>query len=230
MTSESMQLHTWAHFQNRAPGVFLANHTRLDFMLRKATRLARCMNRTLLNVGVGDGYLEDQAAGQNWDVYSLDPDPVATATLRQRGIEAATGSIDAMPFSDAQFDIVVTSEILEHLTDAQRQKGLAEVARTLKSGGHLIGSVPYREDLLMNTDVCPQCQHVFHRWGHTTAFDLDGLRKLLAEHLNVVTCRRTAFVEFKGRDLRGKFESLARLGAAKMGLGSVSIFFVVKKT
>ncbi len=229
MCSESSQLHTWSHFQNRATDVFRANHPRLDFMLRTAGKLARGENRSLLNVGVGDGYLEQRAAGQGWVACSLDPDPVATAKLRQQGIDASTGSIEEIPFPDAQFDIVVTSEVLEHLSENQRQHGLAEIGRTLKRGGYLIGSVPYREDLQMNTDVCPQCRHVFHRWGHTTAFDLDDVRRALSPELTVVSCRRTAFVEFKGRDLRGKFESLARLTAAKLGLGSVSIFFVARK-
>ena len=229
MTAESSQLHTWSHFQNRAPEVFRANHPRLDFLLRAAGRLAKRPDRSLLNVGVGDGYLERRASELGWHVHSLDPDPVATARLRQQGIEAETGSIEAVPFPDGQFDVVVTSEILEHLTPEQRRKGLGEIERTLKRGGHLIGSVPYCEDLQMNTDVCPQCRHVFHRWGHTTAFNLEDIRMLVAAHLTVVSCRRTAFVEFKGRGLRRKFESLARLAAAKLGLGSVSIFFVGKK-
>jgi 2-polyprenyl-3-methyl-5-hydroxy-6-metoxy-1,4-benzoquinol methylase len=229
MTAESSQLHTWSHFQNRAPEVFRANHPRLDFMLRTAGRLTPAPDRRLLNVGVGDGYLEDQALKAGWSVHALDPDAVATAKLRQRGIEAATGSIESMPFADGQFEIVVTSEVLEHLTSEEREKGLTEIARSLKSGGHLIGSVPYREDLQMNTDVCPRCRHVFHRWGHTTSFDLGDVRRMLAAHLTLVSCRRTAFVEFKGRDLRGKFESLARLTAAKLGLGSVNIFFVARK-
>jgi SAM-dependent methyltransferase len=229
MSTESFQLNTWSHFQNQAPEVFRANHPRLDYMLRLARRLTRAPRPSILNIGVGDGYLERQAKALGWDVHALDPDSQATSQLCQQGIHAVAGSIETMPFAGNLFDVVVTSEILEHLTETQRDKGLFEIARALKPGGHLIGSVPYREDMQMNTDVCPNCRHVFHRWGHTTAFDPDDVKAALSKHFSVQVCRRTTFVKFKGLALRQKVESLARLTAAKFGLGTLSILFVARK-
>ena len=228
MTGEPSQLHTWSHFQNRATEVFRANHPRLRFLLRTARRLVGGDGGTLLDVGVGDGYLELLAQDRGWKVRAIDPDAPAVDRLRQQGIDAVAGSIAALPFASEEFDVVITSEVLEHLTSNERQRGLAEVARVLKPGGYLIGSVPYREDLQMNTDVCPNCQHVFHRWGHTTSFDLDDVRKLLSTHFTVTTCRQTAFVEFTG-PWRARFVSMARLAGAKLGMGSPSIFFVARK-
>jgi SAM-dependent methyltransferase len=228
MTSEPSQLHTWSHFQNRATEVFRANHPRLRFMLRTARRLVGRSGGALLDVGVGDGYLERMAQEQGWKARAIDPDALAVDKLRQQGIEAVAGSIAALPFANAEFDVVITSEVLEHLTADDRERGLAEVARVLKPGGYLIGSVPYCEDLQMNTDVCPNCQHVFHRWGHTTSFDLNDVRTLLSTHFAVTICRQTAFVEFTG-PWRAKLVSLARLAGAKLGMGSPSIFFVARK-
>jgi 2-polyprenyl-3-methyl-5-hydroxy-6-metoxy-1,4-benzoquinol methylase len=228
MSGEPSQLHTWSHFQNEATEVFRANHPRLRYLLRTARGHFGPSGGTLLDVGVGDGYLEVTAREQGWQVRAIDPDPLTVDKLRHQGIDAVAGTIAALPFADATFDVTITSEVLEHLTAQDRAQGMAEIARTLKVGGTLIGSVPYREDLQMNTDVCPNCRHVFHRWGHTTSFDLEDVRTLLSTHFAVTTCRRTAFVEFTG-PWRGKLVSLARLAGAKLGMGSPSIFFVGRK-
>jgi SAM-dependent methyltransferase len=231
MSLEPSQLHTWSYFQNQAAEVFQAAHPRLEFILRAARRLARVSNPCLLNVGVGDGYLEKMACSLGWSVHSLDPDAEAANKLADQGIEATTGSIDAMPFPDSRFDFVVTSEVLEHLTEEQRQKGISEIKRTLKSGGYLIGTVPYQEDLRLGVDVCPKCRHVFHRWGHTTAFGLATVRDMVSPYLEVVSCRPTAFVDFRSRSFSGKVKGIARLILANFGaaIAVPTVFFVAKK-
>jgi len=48
--------------------------------------------------------------------------------------------IDRLPFADGFFDLIVCSEVLEHIADHRR--AVAEVVRILKPGGHLVVSVP----------------------------------------------------------------------------------------
>ena len=114
---------------------------------------------------------------------------------------------------------MVAAEILEHLTEPHRRAGLAEIRRTLKPGGYLIGTVPCEEDLDSNIAVCPHCRQVFHRWGHTTSFDLASLRGELAPYFGDISCRRTAFVEFQNRSFAGKLKGLARLATGQMWSG-----------
>ena len=59
------------------------------------------------------------------------------------------------------------------------ERGLAEVARVQIPGAHLIGTVPFRQDLSANIVVCPDCGEAFHRWGHRRSFDKDDLRLAL---------------------------------------------------
>lgn len=230
--SQSSQQHIWSHFQNDpATHAFEASHARHAAIVRKIRRLAGSSKPAVLNIGVGDGNLEIAVQALGYASYSLDPDAEAIGRIRQRGIDARAGFIEQIPFDDSQFDFVVAAEILEHLTEPQRQAGLAEIRRTLKPGGYLIGTVPCEEDLDSNIAVCPHCRQVFHRWGHTTSFDLASLRGELAPYFGEISCRRTAFVEFRNRSLSGKLKSLARLVMAKCGaaIAMPSIFFVARK-
>ena len=141
------------------------------------------------------------------------------------------GSIARLPFTDATFNFVVASEVLEHLTDIERRPGIAEVHRVLKTNGWFLGTVPYRENLIDNYVFCPHCGNAFHRWGHQSAFDLDSLRRELSASLTVVELRRMAFVRFWERPLTGKIKSLARLVLAKYGcaIAVPSIYFAAQK-
>ena len=53
------------------------------------------------------------------------------------------GDIEQLPFSDAVFDRVLLTEVLEHLVDDRR--GLAELYRVLRPGGLLAISVPHAD-------------------------------------------------------------------------------------
>ncbi len=233
MTDENATLHDpiWNYFQNRDQSVFDGSHARLDHLVRAVGRLVKTSRPTVLNIGIGDGHLERTAQSRGWIVHALDPSSESVAALVAAGIAAQTGRIEAMPFSDGQFDCVVASEVFEHLTDSQRARGLEEIQRVLKPGGYLLGTVPYQEVLENNLAICPKCQQVFHRWGHTTSFDLAKMRGELAPYFDPITCTRTAFVQFAGRGLGGKMKSLARLVLGKCGasIAVANILFTGRK-
>jgi ubiquinone/menaquinone biosynthesis C-methylase UbiE len=54
----------------------------------------------------------------------------------------AGADITHLPFKETHFDIVLCAEVLEHIPD--HKKAIAECARVLKKGGHLVVSVPRR--------------------------------------------------------------------------------------
>lgn len=51
------------------------------------------------------------------------------------------GSVTALPFENGTFDLVLLSEVLEHIPDDTA--ALREIVRVLRPGGHLVISVPH---------------------------------------------------------------------------------------
>ncbi len=221
----------WQYFQNHGREAFSAAKPRLNYLVKEIARRTATRVPRVLNIGVGDGYFETTAHQRGWEIESLDPDETAIGRLREQGIRGHVGGIERLPFGDETFDFVAASEVLEHLADEQRRRGVREVARVLRRGGWFFGTVPYRERLEDNEAVCPRCGLVFHRWGHQRSFSPDDIRAELAPVFETVVVRRTAFVAFRGRSLRGKVKSLVRLVMARCGamVAMPTIYFAARR-
>lgn len=211
------QTRIWSHFQNAAPESFAASHPRLDWLVREVARRAGSTPPAVLNIGIGDGYFERQALARGWDIHALDPDAQAVARLAADGVNAQTGLVQHLPLPAQSVRFVVASEVLEHLTDNERQAGVAEIARVLEDGGWFLGTVPYREIMADQQVVCPCCGEVFHRWGHQRSFDEDAIREQLGPWFDLEAIGHTAFVPWRGRGLAGRVKSAVRLLLAKLG-------------
>ncbi len=185
-----------------------------------------------MNIGSGDGYFEVIVLEKGWKSYSLDPDEQTVQRLKNQGIEARQGFLERMPFQDEMFDVVVASEVLEHLSANSREKGLLKISRVLKKGAWLLGTTPYKEDLQANEILCPHCNTLFHRWGHRASFDLVDIRMELEAVFPRVSVRRRAFVSFLERSLWRRIQGLVRLGLAQCGaaIAIPRIYFEANKT
>lgn len=186
----------WEHFQTQDRRVFDLSYPRLRFLAERCRRGTR-----VLNIGVGSGDLERLLEQRGVQVYSLDPSTESIERLRtelKMGERARQGYGQEMPFDSTSFDKVIMTEVLEHLPTATLHATLDEVRRVLKSGGELMGTVPYREDLAASEVLCPTCRSQFHRWGHEQRFDALSMRALLTEHgLRVTQIHPRAFPDFR---------------------------------
>jgi len=127
----------------------------------------RFIGKKVLDVGAGSGAL-----------INLIPNAIGL-DLAPKHPKIIEGDISNMPFSDDSFDTIFATEILEHLDDETLNKGLDEIYRVLRGGGHLIITVPYKEDLRQNMVVCPKCGAKFHRVGHMQVFDEERMQEIL---------------------------------------------------
>jgi ubiquinone/menaquinone biosynthesis C-methylase UbiE len=89
-----------------------------------------------------------------------------------------SGSAYSLPFSDDSFDLVVCSEVLEHLHDYK--DAIKEINRVLKPGGQFLASVPAE----FPEKICWLLSEAYQNQpgGHLRIFKKNKLIKEVAEH------------------------------------------------
>lgn len=94
--------------------------------------LTRYARGRLLDVGSGRAPYRRYLSLQLESYTALDLEPAPEVDV--------VGSALALPFEEAQFDTIFSSQVLEHVTDPQLM--LRELARVVVVGGHVIVSAP----------------------------------------------------------------------------------------
>lgn len=95
-----------------------------------------------LDAGCGDGRHLVAVGGRAGRLTGLDISERILATAREaleaEGLEAdlRQGNLEALPFPDADFDVVLCTQVIEHLLAPER--GVTELARVLRPGGRLV--------------------------------------------------------------------------------------------
>lgn len=123
----------------------------------------------ILDVGVGLGrllsrFLELRRYGMDISFGYLDE-------AQAKGIEVCYALIEDMPYREQSFDIVVCTDVLEHVIDLNLS--CRKILQTLKPGGFLIARTPYREDLSRYASAdCP------YKYVHLRTFDVSIMRLL----------------------------------------------------
>lgn len=101
-----------------------------------------------LEIGAGDGFMAARLAEHGYRIVATDPSP-----RRPHYVEIKEACAESLPFPDAAFDFVYSSNVLEHIPDLTAV--LAEMRRVLKPGGMAVHSVPSTACSVMTTLTQP---------------------------------------------------------------------------
>jgi ubiquinone/menaquinone biosynthesis C-methylase UbiE len=170
--------------------------------VRAIGRLVRCHEKTVLEIGCGNGRLSRHLAPGTREYIALDPNPDSIDQARQAALGATfqVGSGESLGFKNERFDVVLFTLSLHHQNAAL---ALAEAFRVLKTSGEAIVLEP-----TPNSEV----QRLFHIYDDET-IRLVGTQEAMA---------RSQFREM-GREVflsEWKFDSLDELIAYDFGQGS----------
>ena len=128
----------YEEFQSRGKyDYFYGDHRRKNLYVELIGK-----GKTILEVGCRAGNLT-QFYHEGNQVVGVDVDRNALKEFEKRlGLTGHWVDVDSehLPFEDGQFDLVVFSEVMEHLRFPQ--KALEEIARVLGPDGRIVGSVP----------------------------------------------------------------------------------------
>lgn len=99
--------------------------------------------RKVLDAGCGTGWFSRRAVELGASVTSLDVgENLLNEVKKKCDTTRVVGDVTALKFKDGTFDVVVSSDVIEHTPDPA--KAVKEMARVLKKGGILALTVPNR--------------------------------------------------------------------------------------
>lgn len=113
-----------------------------DRRLALIRRHASLEGAHILDVGCGLGMYVRRLRDFSDQVYGVDVDKEKAAEASQELPNIQVASAEALPFLDGAFDIVLSHEVLEHVSDDRA--AVREAMRVLRPGGRLIAFTPNR--------------------------------------------------------------------------------------
>ena len=139
----------------------------------------------ILDAGCGTGGLLRRLA--RWfpsaQLRGIDIAPLAVRLARERtGSPIDEGSVTALPFENASFDVITSIDVLYHLEHPA--EALREYARCLRPGGLVIINVPAYRWLWSYHDTAVNSFHRFTRPELKTLFRDAGLQPIYATYWN----------------------------------------------
>jgi len=126
------------YYERSHPIVRWIERRRLETLRRFAA--ARPTDR-ILEVGVGGGHVLAKFPGMQRTGIDLSPTMLQRARRRLGDdVELLQGSADQLPFEDATFDVVLCTEVLEHVVEPARV--VRELMRVAAPGARVVVSIP----------------------------------------------------------------------------------------
>ncbi len=138
-----------------------------------------------LDIGARDGFISKLLAKRLPRVTALD---LEVPLIDDDRIVCIKGDLRALDLPHASADLVVCSEVLEHIAPEHLATACSELSRV--SRRYVLVGVPFKQDTRVGRTTCAACGRVNPPWGHVNRFDEFGLRSLFPS----CEVARTSFV------------------------------------
>jgi 2-polyprenyl-3-methyl-5-hydroxy-6-metoxy-1,4-benzoquinol methylase len=136
-----------------------------------------------LDYGSGRGHLIKPLIKQGLKVSALEFSDRSISMLKKDygGTADFEGvySLSEIEKLNKKYDIIILSEIFEHLQDKELEETMENVKKLLSNDGLVVITTPNEERLDESMVCCPECQKVFHRWQHVRSWNKTSLKKYL---------------------------------------------------
>jgi len=127
----------------------------------------------ILDIGCGNGSILRHLQGLGYSqLQGLEISSYAIQRLRGEGIEMHYGVLPSIPLPEATFDVVIASQVLEHVI--RRRRFVSEMRRVLKPGGRALIFVP------------DDCLGPINEPEHVIKYNAHSLRECLQQCFTVI--------------------------------------------
>ncbi len=147
-------------------------HGDLDGKISKLLELIPEEVSSIIDIGCGNGVITNELAGK-FKILGVDRSAHALQYVKTDKLQA---SCDHIPLDDKSFDLVLSSEMLEHLDNQTLDGTIAEMKRL--SRRFILLTVPNRENLRKFSLKCPECKKTFNHSYHLQSFSMKSIRTL----------------------------------------------------
>ncbi len=136
--------------------------------------------KSIIDIGCGNGIITNELA-KKYKVTGADFSREALTYIEGYSIRILSESLSV---KTGQFDMIFSSELLEHLPDRTLQATVAEFKRVARK--YIAITVPNKELLLKRFVKCPECGYQFHVDHHVNSFSTEDLIELFKDDFRPV--------------------------------------------
>lgn len=126
-----------------------------------------------LEIGARNGLITRLIANRYTDLVALD---LECPAFSFQNVRCVAGDVRKLPWPDKHFEVVLCSEVLEHLPADDLQSACDELVRI--SRDHLLIGVPFEQDLRVARTRCQACGTINPPYGHVNRFTTARLMSL----------------------------------------------------
>ena len=138
--------------------------SKLQYKIDKIMSLIPDDVNTIIDLGCGNGVITNEL-GKKFDVTGIDRSRKALSFVKTKKILSGCENIN---LPDDSFDMVFSSELLEHLEEDTFINTVNEIKRLSKK--YIFITVPNNENINKSLIQCPNCKYLYNRSYHLRNF------------------------------------------------------------